>query len=199
MKLLLLATTGAGCLWSQQDPEKIRAAMRDSLDRQKASVVRQAAQSREQKPGFFLIPFPELAAVAAPAAQDCDPLAQGPLSGLIESAAKREQLQPELLHAVIRRESGGRPCAISSKGAQGLMQLMPATVSDLNVSDPFDPEQNVNAGSKYLKQLLLRYAGDLSLALSAYNAGPGRVEGKIPEIAETKEYVRSILSDLKIE
>ena len=79
------------------------------------------------------------------------------------------------------------------------MQIMPATAADLGVADAFDPKQNIDAGTKFLKQLLTRYAGDLRLALSAYNAGPGRVEDKVPDIPETKEYVRSILNDLKIE
>jgi soluble lytic murein transglycosylase-like protein len=80
----------------------------------------------------------------------------------------------------------------------GLMQLMPATAQALGVADPFDPAQSVEAGGRYLRQLLERYGGDLRLALGAYNAGPGRVdrEGGVPRIAETEEYVRRVLGDL---
>ena len=81
------------------------------------------------------------------------------------------------------------------------MQLMPATAEMLGVTDPFDPKQNVDAGAKFLKQLIDKYAGDLSLALSAYNAGPGRVEaaGGVPDILETKNYVADILSAVRVE
>jgi len=115
---------------------------------------------------------------------------------LIESVAGREQLSPALLRAVIQAESGGRPCAVSEKGALGMMQLMPATAEELGVSDPFDPAGNVAAGARFLKQLLERYGGNLMLALSAYNAGPARVDraGEIPEIAETKAYLDRVLS-----
>jgi soluble lytic murein transglycosylase-like protein len=107
-------------------------------------------------------------------------------------------VDPELIRAVINQESGSRPCAVSEVGAQGLMQLMPATASELGVQNAFDPKQNVDAGAKLLKQLLAKYNGDISLALSAYNAGESRVdrEGAVPPISETINYVFSILSQL---
>src|SRR5205085_361018 len=98
-----------------------------------------------------------------------------------------------------RQESGSRPCAVSAKGAQGLMQLMPATSQQFGVADPFDARQNIQAGAKFLKQLLTRYGGDVTKALAAYNAGPGRVDqagGAVPGIPETIHYVSSILSSL---
>jgi soluble lytic murein transglycosylase-like protein len=102
---------------------------------------------------------------------------------------------------VIRKESAFYPCAVSPKGALGLMQLMPATAEMLGVTDPFDPKQNVDAGAKFLKQLIEKYAGDLPLALSAYNAGPARVDTArgVPDIAETKNYVADILSSIRVE
>jgi soluble lytic murein transglycosylase-like protein len=91
-----------------------------------------------------------------------------------------------------------RPCAISAKGAQGLMQLMPDTAQQLAVLDVFDPKENIEAGAKYLKQLIDKYKGDLKLALGAYNAGPTTVDqaGGIPDIQETKDYVEAILKRL---
>jgi soluble lytic murein transglycosylase-like protein len=100
----------------------------------------------------------------------------------------------------MERESGYRPCAISSKGAQGLMQLMPETSLELGVSDPFDPKESVSGGAKFLKQLIDKYQGDLSKVLGAYNAGPAAIDqaGGIPDIQETKDYVDAILKKLGV-
>ncbi len=126
----------------------------------------------------------------------CDPIPQPELSKMIEDAADKNQIDSNLVREVARQESGFKPCAVSSKGAEGLMQLMPATQAQFQVSDPFDPKQSLDAGAKLLKTLLDRYHGDLQLALSAYNAGPGNVDktGGVPEIPETKAYVLSILT-----
>jgi soluble lytic murein transglycosylase-like protein len=115
---------------------------------------------------------------------------------MIDEVSQKQGIDAALVKEVARQESGFRPCAVSSKGAEGLMQLMPATQDQLQVNDPFDPKQSLEAGSKLLKQLLDRYHGDLSLALSAYNAGPGNVDkaGGVPNIPETKNYVFSILT-----
>ena len=120
------------------------------------------------------------------------------LTSLIQSAAAKYNLDPALLRAVILQESGGNPAAVSAKGAQGLMQLMPATASSLGVTDPLDPAQNLDAGARYLAGLLNQYGGDTSLALAAYNAGPGAVAtyGGIPPYAQTQDYVSSILGRL---
>lgn len=117
-------------------------------------------------------------------------------SGVVDSAARRNRLDPALLDAVIAQESGFRPDAVSSAGAVGLMQLMPDTARELGVSDPFDAGQNVEGGAKYLRSLLDRYNGRLDLALAAYNAGPGAVDrfGGIPPYAETQRYVASIMA-----
>jgi len=129
---------------------------------------------------------------------DCGALAPRETERLVQTAARKQSVSPELLRAVIRQESAFRPCAVSEKGALGLMQLMPATAVAFNVNDPFDPQQNILGGAAYLRQLIERYSGDASLALSAYNAGPqivDRIAG-IPDIPETQNYVTSIFRHL---
>jgi len=117
------------------------------------------------------------------------------LDAVIQPAAKKFALDPNLVAAVIWAESSGDPDAISSKGARGLMQLMPDTARELGVSAILDPRENVEGGSRYLRQLLDAHEGDLSLALAAYNAGPGAVEryGGVPPYRETKDYVARVL------
>ncbi|HUL31370.1 MAG TPA: lytic transglycosylase domain-containing protein [Thermodesulfobacteriota bacterium] len=113
----------------------------------------------------------------------------------IQEASRRYQVDPVLVRAVIRAESGGDPSAVSSAGAQGLMQLMPATAVDLGVKDVFDPYENIMAGTSYLRQLLDRYHGEVKLALAAYNWGQGNVERR-PEAMprETKNYIAKVES-----
>ena len=129
---------------------------------------------------------------------DCDPLPADQLDPLIQEAAQKSGVEAQLVRAVIDQESARRPCALSAKGAEGLMQLMPATAEEYDVDDPFDPKQNVEAGTKLLKSLLDRYKNDPTLALGAYNAGSGRVdrEGGVPQIPETVDYVTAILDKL---
>jgi Transglycosylase SLT domain/Domain of unknown function (DUF4124) len=113
---------------------------------------------------------------------------------LIEHHAASHGLSPDLVRAVIQAESGFDPYAVSSKGAMGLMQLMPATARELGVTDPFLPDDSIRGGVAYLAQLLARYNQDLGLALAAYNAGPGSVEryGAVPPYRETRDYVEKI-------
>ncbi len=115
---------------------------------------------------------------------------------IINEKATIYDLDPTLIKAVIKTESNWNSRAVSKKGAMGLMQLMPSTANEMNVSNPFDPEDNIEGGTKYLRYLLERFNGDLTLALAAYNAGPNAVEkyGYIPPITETKQYVKKVLS-----
>ena len=119
----------------------------------------------------------------------------GDFEGLVAEAARRHGLDPGLVMAVVGVESGFQPQAVSPKGAQGLMQLMPATARDLGVADPLDPAANLDGGSRYLSSLVARYDGDLTKALAAYNAGMGAVarHGGVPPYTETRNYVRKVL------
>lgn len=114
---------------------------------------------------------------------------------IIGHGSRVSGLDPGLIRAVIRVESNNDPLAISPKGAQGLMQLMPGTQAHLGVTDPFDPRANVEAGSLYLRRQLDAF-GTLELALAAYNAGPGNVQrhGGIPPFRETQDFVRKVLA-----
>ncbi|MCG6925550.1 MAG: lytic transglycosylase domain-containing protein [Acidobacteria bacterium] len=120
---------------------------------------------------------------------------EGDLQSLAVAAAERHGLDPELVLAVVGVESAFRPEAVSPKGAQGLMQLMPRTAASLGVEDAFDPAENLDGGVRHLGSLLARYGGDVERALAAYNAGEGAVarHGGIPPFAETREYVKRVL------
>lgn len=175
--------------------------MEASIQKQRESIRIQMTNavpvpaSAAPSSGFFTVAWPKPVQML-PA--NCDPLPKQKVDELVTQAASREGLKPELIREVIQRESAFRPCAVSVKGAEGLMQLMPATAEQFGVKDPFDPEQNVNAGAKFLKQLMGKYNGDLSLTLAAYNSGPGTVDraNGVPDNSETQAYVREILKKL---
>jgi soluble lytic murein transglycosylase-like protein len=190
------------------DPyEAMREAMEKSVAAQRESVRKQAQavhRLADSEPGFFTVPWPRMqtpatAAVASPG-PICDPIPLSQLNPLIRAAAMKSGLPELLLGSVIQKESAGRPCAVSSAGAMGLMQLMPETAAQLGVRDPFNPRESIEAGSRFLKDLLERFGGDLALALGAYNAGPHRIEhyGGLPPFAETQNYVQSILARMAL-
>src|ERR1019366_8338919 len=119
---------------------------------------------------------------------------QEDIDAAIEQAAARHNVDPSLVRSVVKVESNFNPNAVSRKGAMGLMQLMPSTARSLNVSNPFDPAQNVDAGVRHLRKLLDSYGGNVSLSLAAYNAGSGAVarSAGVPHFRETQNYVRRI-------
>jgi soluble lytic murein transglycosylase-like protein len=118
------------------------------------------------------------------------------ISHLVEQTASRLQVDPQLVHAIIKVESEYDPKAVSRKGAMGLMQLIPETAQRFGVENPFNPKENIEGGVSYLKHLLGLFGGDLSLSLAAYNAGEGAVQrfGGIPSFPETQDYVQKVTS-----
>jgi len=171
------------------------------LTLQRESVRRQTLSSRPSatpdEPSFFTVPWP-LADGPLPA-DPCPPRPpRAELNYMIDSAAQKAGLRPELVREVVRQESDFDPCAVSRAGARGLMQLMPSTQAQFQVSDAFNVAQNLTAGTQLLRSLLERYNGDLVSALAAYNAGPKRVDDAqgVPPIAETRKYVSDIMGRL---
>jgi hypothetical protein len=145
------------------------------------------------QPAAASIPAPQ----SAPQTAVKSPPQPVDLDQLVKTASGNYNLDPDLVTSVIRAESGFNVRAVSPKGAQGLMQLMPQTASNLGVQNAFDPRANVDGGTRYLRELLERYNFDLIKALAAYNAGPQRVEqyGGVPPYYETKAYVARIVRD----
>ena len=134
-------------------------------------------------------PDPQEAATVAPSSQD--------LQAIVTAASNQHQVDADFIASVIHAESGNNPRAVSRKGAQGLMQLMPGTASKLGVKNSFDPAENVDGGVRYLRDLLLLYNNDMAKALAAYNAGPGRVQQYkgVPPYRETHAYVARVIKD----
>lgn len=208
VKAILLAVWTGAVLMAQDAPRPSpESPMRDSLALQRESVRQQAAAAAamgsssvpQSKPApedsFFTVSWPTPLAMPG---MDCDPMPKTDLDALVRDASSREDVKADLIQAVVKQESGAKPCAVSAKGAMGLMQLMPDVAQQMHVKDPFDPKESVDAGVKLLKQLLAKYKGDISLALGAYNAGENRVDqaGGVPAIPETQNYVNSISQKL---
>lgn len=168
-----------------------------------------AAQTNQQqnevaRDDFFTVAWPSSTPLVVPNVQmmddSCQALGKSDVDQLVDDASKKHGVDVDLLRSVMRQESGFKPCAVSVAGAMGLMQIMPGTAEMLKLDDPFDPQKNVDAGASFLKMMLDRYQGNVTLALGAYNAGPGTVDkaGGVPPIAETMQYITNILGDLPL-
>jgi soluble lytic murein transglycosylase-like protein len=183
----------AGIPAATPDPAKLAA---------RSPVMATLERMKRMDESSFLLPWDSPEPMTMPNVRvpttACPALEDDEIAKLTEDAAQKNSISAELLAAVMRQESGFHPCAVSTAGAMGLMQLMPDTAQSLGVADPFAPDQNVEGGARLLKQLLDRYHGDRRLALSAYNAGASRVDQAdgVPDIPETQEYVRRILEAL---
>lgn len=155
----------------------------------------------EPNSGYVDVPSAEIENFepAPPEAPAATPKGQTPvdLSTIVSEASTRSQVDADFIASVIRAESGNNPRAVSRKGAQGLMQLMPGTASQLGVKNSFDPAENVDGGVRYLRELLLLYNNDMIKALAAYNAGPQRVQQYkgVPPYHETHAYVARVIND----
>lgn len=180
-------------LWAQNNE-----ALRAALEQQRAAAQTQrdavGKQAELAGPG----PLRHTLTPAAWTPPPCDVIADAAVTPLIEAAVKPHKLDANLVRAVIRQESSFYPCAVSVHGAKGLMQLMPAAIEQLKVTDAFDPKQNIEAGTRYLKQLFDKYQGDLPRALSAYRIGPTVVDSAngVPDLPEVRDYVDAILRSL---
>lgn len=176
----------------------------NALARQTSSVQRQIGRARRQN-SFFISSwfsdapaassFAPVSAVAANVPEDCEPLDASIAEAYIRDSTKREGVSSDLIREVVRKESGFNPCAVSPKGAMGMMQLTAATAASLGVDDPYDARQNIDGGVRLMKRLLDKYKGRPDLALAAYNAGEGAVDAHqgVPAFEETQEYVTTIM------
>jgi soluble lytic murein transglycosylase-like protein len=172
-----------------------------SIDKQFASLIKELTQSLSTLEKQMMQALRQMGAgaKAKPSAQAAAPAGRPQFhryGSIIADAARRHEIDPQLVSAVINQESGFQPNAVSKAGAMGLMQLMPDTAKSLGVTDPFNPTQNIEAGTTLLRGLLDRYHGQLDLALAAYNAGPAAVDkyGGVPPYAETQAYVRNVMA-----
>ena len=184
-------------------PPKPAETLQSAMEKQRAAIAIQRLAVKQQRDSVvpWMFGAPRIAATSGneAAAEDCDPIGDPELAPLITSAAQLHKVEPKLLRGVIEQESAFHACAVSAKGAMGLMQLMPATVDQFKVDDVFDPKQNIEAGATYLRQLLDKYNDDVKLALAAYNAGPTTVDqtGGIPDIKETRDYVEGVIKKMQ--
>jgi soluble lytic murein transglycosylase-like protein len=149
------------------------------------------------KNGYVDVPTSDIESFEADLSAPAAPPSSQSVDEVVNAVSGRHHLDPDLINSVIHAESGFNPRAVSPKGARGLMQLMPQTASRLGVANSFDPSDNLEGGTRYLRELLERYNFDLIKALAAYNAGPGRVEQYhgVPPYYETQAYVARIIRD----
>lgn len=170
------------------------------------AILAAAAAAAERSAGVMIFTAPDgtrrIVNVPAAGVRSCGSIPEGAaarrtaLWPTVEETARQHGLDPHLVDLVIRLESGYNPRAVSAKGAQGVMQLMPSTARLYGVVDAFDPFENIRGGIRYLRDLLVRFESNLALALAAYNAGPEAVarHGGVPPYEETRTYVASILA-----
>lgn len=154
----------------------------------------------DQKTSFIDVPSEQIESYSSEPDQVASAAEAGPVkstSQIVGEASEAHGVDSDFIRSVIKQESAGNAHAISPAGARGLMQLMPGTASQLGVNDSFSPEQNVNGGARYLRELLERYNGDAVKALAAYNAGPNAVDRYkgIPPYRETRQYVQRVIRD----
>jgi hypothetical protein len=210
MRILVLLVSVLAFRLDVSGQAGVRKTMDESTDKQKLSVRKQLLGGGGQENTWFTLPWikaepiksisdtPLSGAAEISYLDTCKPIDSTSVDSLVARAASKEGVSTDLLKAVVKQESRGDPCAVSAKGAMGLMQLMPGTATDLGVVNPFDPAENLMAGAKMLGQLLQKYAGDVSLALGAYNSGPKTVDsyGGLPPYPETQTYVDRIMGSL---
>lgn len=160
-----------------------------------SGVIRRIAQI-EAGPSAAGMQVDESTFAAAFSAAPATRLSKGRITSMVAVSARAWSVEPALVQAIIANESGFDSAARSRTGAMGLMQLEPGTAAALGVGNPYDPEQNIWAGTRYVRGLLERYHGDMRLAVAAYNAGPGAVDkyGGVPPYAETQSYVERVLA-----
>jgi soluble lytic murein transglycosylase-like protein len=178
------------------------AVQRQSIERQRAATSQQSGTLPYPRVGSSGFQYEGGYASNPGAANrpDCPPVSAMALQNIVQNAAAANNVSASLINAVIHQESGGYPCAVSDKGAMGLMQLMPATAIRMGAAEPFDANQNVAAGTRLLAELIQRYKGDLIRVLGAYNAGAGAVDraGGAPPFPETTDYIHSVLEQIKV-
>lgn len=165
-----------------------------------ADPISPGATSPPLQPASPVVSAPASPMAAVGQVRRAEVAVQSRIEAGITKAAERYDLPGALIRAVVQAESGFKVRAVSPAGAQGLMQLMPGTAKEMGVTDPFDIEQNIDGGSRYLRTMLDRFDGDVRLALSAYNAGPGTVakyNGRVP-YAETRNYVDRVLRFVRL-
>jgi hypothetical protein len=184
----------------------VRHEQREGLTR---LYISETPSSYVDVPTYEIVRFEELEEVTDPPISTAEPKSTAQpapgeaspgtttLDGVIRAAGTRNRIDPDLIASIIRAESGFHSKALSPKGAQGLMQLMPGTAARLGIENPMDPVANVQGGTRYLVELLARYDGDLIQALAAYNAGPKRVGQYhgVPPYTETRAYIAKVVGD----
>ena len=183
-------------LWAQLSEEAVSSGIPPGWFLPEASgAVRDIPSRPEAAPPLTARAVVPVQAVPAYTVPGCPEVAADEVLWNINAASREHGVNPNLVWAVIYRESSFAPCAVSKSGALGLMQLKPGTAADMGVRDPFDPRQNIDGGARYLRKMLDRYDGDVRLALSAYHAGPTTVDTHrgMPPIRATYTYVADVL------